>query len=181
MPIEVPQGPGGADRGKTPVPGDPCYLCEVVGGRAEKGIVEETDVTLTVVNWAQFELGQVYVIPRRHAPTLFDLTDGESEAVIHAVRRVADALLRAYDPDGLNLIQNNGVVAGQDAPHFHMHVVPRRKVGSDWGSGPPRIAVVEGKTPTRPKRDVKVSLERELEIASYIRGFMWCGAATTRS
>ena len=54
---EVPQGPGGADRGKTPVPGDPCYLCEVVGGRGEKGIVEEADLTLTVVNWAQFELG----------------------------------------------------------------------------------------------------------------------------
>ena len=42
----------------------------------------------------------------------------------------------AYDPDGLNLIQNNGVVAGQKAPHFHMHVVPRRKVGGDWGNGP---------------------------------------------
>ena len=40
------------------------------------------------------------------------------------------------------------------------------------GSGPPHIAVVEGKTPTRPKRDVKVSLERDLEIASYIKGFM---------
>ena len=168
MPIEVPRGPGGADRGKSPVSGDPCYLCEVVGGRAEKGIVEKTDLTLTVVNWAQFELGQVYVIPTR----LFDLTDQEAEAAIHAVRRVADALLRAYDPDGLNLIQNNGVVAGQDAPHFNMHVVPRRRVGSDWGSGPPHIAVVEGKVPTRPKRDVNVSLEREHEIASYIRRFL---------
>ena len=50
MPIEVPTGPGGADRGKTPIPGDPCYLCEVVGGRSDKGIVEETDMTLTLVN-----------------------------------------------------------------------------------------------------------------------------------
>ena len=74
MPIEIPIGPGGADRGKTAVPGDPCYLCEVIAGRSEKGMVEETDLTLTLVNWAQFELGQVYVIPRRHALTLFDLT-----------------------------------------------------------------------------------------------------------
>ena len=136
MPIEVPTGPGGADRGKTPAPGDPCYLCEIVGGRSEKAIVEETNLTLTIVNWTQFELGQVYVIPRRHAPTLFDLTDEEAAAVIHAVCRTADALLRAYDPDGLNLIQNNGVIAGQHAPHFHMHVVPRRRVGSDWGKRP---------------------------------------------
>ena len=60
----------------------------------------------------------------------------------------------------------------QDAPHFHMHVVPRRRVGSDWGKGPPHIAVIEGKTPTRPRRDVKVSLEREHEIAGHIKGFL---------
>ena len=59
-----------------------------------------------------------------------------------------------------------------DAPHFHMHVVPRRRVGSDWGKGPPHIAVIEGKTPTRPRRDVKVSLEREHEIAGHIKGFL---------
>ena len=127
---------------------------------------------LTLVNWAQFELGQLFVIPRRHAPTLFDLTDEESVAVIRAVRRAADALVRAYDPDGLNLIQNNAVVAGQEAPHFHMHIVPRRKVGSDWGNGPPHIAVLEGKTPTKPDHDVIVSLERECEIADYIRQFL---------
>ena len=172
MPIEIPIGPGGADRGKSPVPGDPCYLCEVIEGRADKGIVEGTDTTLTFVNWAQFELGQVYVIPRRHAPTLFDLTDEEAVGVFHAVRRIADALVRAYDPDGLNLIQNNGVIAGQVAPHFHMHVVPRRKLGSDWGSGPPHIAALEGKTPTEPVRDVIISLEREHEIAHHIRRFL---------
>ena len=92
MPIELPLGPGGADRGKTAVPGDPCYFCEAIAGRSEKAIVEETDLTLTLVNWMQFELGQVYVIPRRHAPTLFDLTDEEAVAVFHTVRRIADAL-----------------------------------------------------------------------------------------
>ena len=170
MPIEIPTGPGGAHRrGREPSLDDPCFFCEVIAGREEKGIVEETDQTLTFVNWQQFELGQVYVIPRRHAPTLFDLTDEESTAITRAVRRVGKALLKAYDPDGLNLIQNNGVVAGQSVPHFHMHVVPRRKEGSDWGNGPPHIAVLEGKEPIKPRRDVVVSVEREYEIADEIR------------
>ena len=127
---------------------------------------------MTTVNWKQFEHGQVYVIPRRHAPTLFDLTDDEAIAIMRAVRRVADAFVRAYDPEGLNLIQNNGIVAGQHAPHFHMHVVPRRRVGSDWGNGPPHIAVLEGKEPTKPAHDMTVSLEREYEIAEEIRRYM---------
>jgi diadenosine tetraphosphate (Ap4A) HIT family hydrolase len=172
MPIEIPTGPGGSRRGRDPSPTDPCFLCEVIDGREEKGIVEETGQTLTFVNWNQYELGQVYVITRRHAPTLFDLTNDEADAVMQAVRRVADALVRAYDPDGMNLIQNNGVVAGQAAPHFHMHVVPRRKVGSDWGNGPPHIASLEGKEPTKPERDVLITLEREYKIAAHIKRYL---------
>ncbi len=63
------------------------------------------------------------------------------------------ALAKAYDPEGLHLYQNNGVVAGQEVPHFRMHVVPRRRVGSNWGDGPSQIAVVEGKQPTKPRKE----------------------------
>ena len=169
MPIEIPPNLGGARRGTRPRPGDPCFLCEVIAGRENKAAVEETEQTVTLVNFKQFELGQDLVTSRRHAPTLFDLTDDEATAVMRAARRVAEALIRAYDPEGLNLIQNNGTVAGQHAPHFHMHVVPRRRVGSDWGNGPAHIAVLEGKYPTTPAHDVTVSLEREYEIAEEIR------------
>lgn len=172
MPIETPTGFGDAHQGREPLPDDRCFFCEVIDGREEKGIVEETDQTLTFVNWQQFELGQVYVLPRRHAPTLLDLTDEETVAIMHAVRRAARALLRAYAPDGLNLIQNNGIAAGQSVPHFHMHVVPRRKKGSDWGNGPPHIAVLEGKEPISPSRDVLVSIKREYEIADEVRRYL---------
>ena len=169
MPIEIPPNPGGARRVTRPRPGDPCFLCEAIAGRESKAVVEETEQTVTMVNWQQFELGQVLVTTRRHAPTLFDLTEDEAIAIMRAVRRVADAFVRAYDPEGLNLIQNNGIVAGQHAPHFHMHFVPRRRAGSDWGNGPAHIAVLEGKYPTTPAHDVTVSLEREYEIAEEIR------------
>ena len=172
MPIEIPTGLGAPRRGRQPNPDDLCIMCEVIAGREEKGIVEETELTLTLVNWNQFEWGQVYVIPRRHAPTLLDLTDDEMVEIMRAVRRVADAQIRAYDPEGLNLIQNNGVIAGQEAPHFHMHVVPRRREGSNWGSGPPHIAALEGKEPVKPTRPYRVSLEEEFQIAEEIREWM---------
>ena len=121
------QIPGGARRGTQPRASDPCFLCEAIAGREDKGIVEETEQTVTMVNFKQFEIGQVLVCARRHAQTLFDLTDDEAMAVMQAARRVAQALVRAYDPEGMNLIQNNGIVAGQSAPHFHMHVVPVEK------------------------------------------------------
>jgi diadenosine tetraphosphate (Ap4A) HIT family hydrolase len=151
---------------------DPCFFCEVIEGREEKGIVEETDQTLTFVNWRQFEVGQVYVIPRRHAPTLLDLAEDEGAAIFRAVRRVADALVRAYEPDGLTLYQNNGVASLQEVPHFHMHVVPRRNAASRWGSGPPHIAILEGRMPLKKHSDVRISMEQEHEVAAHIRRHM---------
>ena len=150
MPIEIPTGPGGADRGKTAAPGDPCYLCEVVAGHSEKAIVEETETTLTLVNWKQYELGQVYVIPRRHAPTLLDLTDEEGgrrdscrpkdrrcpRAGVRPRRAQSDPEQRRHRRTGCSNISICTSCRGV-------------RVGSNWGTAP-HIAVLEGKAPSKP-------------------------------
>ena len=145
----------------------PCVFCELIAGRLDKGLVEETELTLTIVNIRQYEVGQSLVIPRRHAPTILDLTDEESAAVMDAVRRVSAALVKAYSPDGITLYNNNGVASMQEVPHFHMHVVPRRK-SSLWGDGPLHLAALE-----RRSRDildkVEIDIRRENEIAEEIR------------
>lgn len=145
----------------------PCVFCELIGGRLDKGLVEETELTLTIVNIRQFEVGQVLVIPRRHAPTVLDLTDEESAALMDAVRRVSAALVKAYSPDGITLYNNNGVASLQEVPHFHMHVVPRRRE-SLWGDGPPHIAALELRSQDILGK-VQVDIKREHEIADEIR------------
>ncbi|KFN49794.1 HIT family protein [Arenimonas composti] len=123
---------------------DPCDFCEGMAGREPVwGPVEETPLTLTVVNPWQFETGQCCVITRRHVATLLDLTDDECTAVMLAARRIALALDAAYQPLGILTFQNNGVYSGQETPHFHFHVVPRQP-GSDWGIGPPQLATFDG-------------------------------------
>ena len=59
-------------------------------------------------------------------------------------------------------------IAGQEAPLFHMHMVLRRREGSNWGSGPPHIAVLEGKEPVKPTRPHRITLEQEHQIAEEI-------------
>lgn len=121
---------------------DPCDLC--VAARVEPWkIIEEGEHALTVINPWQFEVGQCCVITRRHVATLLDLSDQECAAILVSARRVAEALVKTYQPLGILTFQNNGVFSGQETPHFHFHVVPRQK-GSDWGIGPPQLATFEG-------------------------------------
>jgi diadenosine tetraphosphate (Ap4A) HIT family hydrolase len=95
-----------------------------------------------VLNGRQYEPGQCIVFPTRHAPTLFDLNEAESAAILRSAARAGRAITRAMRPEALLLYQNNGILAGQEVPHFHLHVVPR-SVGSDWGVGPPHLARVQ--------------------------------------
>ena len=127
MPIRLPQM-------------DPCYFCQIIGGVSDQwNVIERSELTMTLLNGHQYEVGQCMVVPVRHAPTLLDLTAPEDAAVMAAARRVAHAMVKAFDPDGILLFQNNGLGSAQEVPHFHLHVVPRR-LRSDWGVGPPHIA-----------------------------------------
>jgi histidine triad (HIT) family protein len=121
----------------------PCEFCEGMADRDEKwAVIDESDHTLTVINPWQFEIGQCCVITRRHIGTILDLSDHESAAIIASAKRVAFALIKTYQPLGILTFQNNGVYSGQEVPHYHFHVVPRQP-GSDWGIGPPQLAVFE--------------------------------------
>jgi len=123
---------------------EPCDLCEGMAGREERwAIVDESEHTLTVINPWQFEVGQCCVITRRHVATLLDLSAEECAAVMVSAKRVAEALVRTFEPLGILTFQNNGVYSGQETPHFHFHVVPRQP-GSDWGIGPPQLATFDG-------------------------------------
>lgn len=48
---------------------NPCYLCEVVEGPTSWNVVDRTELTVTILNGRQFEIGQCMVLPVRHAPT----------------------------------------------------------------------------------------------------------------
>ena len=117
---------------------DPCDICETLAGRSTVPVLAESELTITVVNPMQFEVGQCCVVTRRHIATLLELTDQEGAAVIKAAREVAQALLASYMPLGILTFQNNGVYSGQEVPHYHFHIVPRQP-GSDWGIGPPQL------------------------------------------
>lgn len=122
---------------------DTCYFCDIIEGKAERwNVIEQAELTMTVLNGRQYEIGQCIVLPVRHAPTLLDLEQDEEAAIMAAARRLTKAMIDAFAPDGVLLYQNNGTGSGQEVPHFHLHVVPRR-AGSDWGLGPPHIARLE--------------------------------------
>lgn len=145
-----------------------CFFCDRTAGGTGASVIFEDALVIARVNGRQFQPGQVLVIPRRHAPTLFDLTDDEAVAITHAVRRLGEAVLRAFDAEGLLVYQNNGRLSGQEVPHYHMHLVPMYRETSPWGNGPRHIAEAKGR-PFVPNRPIELTESERRAVAERIR------------
>jgi diadenosine tetraphosphate (Ap4A) HIT family hydrolase len=65
------------------------------------------------------------IVPINHRTTVFDLTEDELLATFRLLKAVKDWMDQQYHPDGYNIGWNNGLTAGQQIPHVHMHVMPR--------------------------------------------------------
>jgi len=68
--------------------------------------------------------GHTLVLPKSPAENLFDLDEKAAATLINAVQHVARGVRAAFEPDGIRIMQFNGVAAGQSVFHIHMHIVP---------------------------------------------------------
>ena len=102
-----------------------CIFCEILAARAPCHRVYEDDLTLALMDLFPVAPGHTLVIPRRHAENLFEIDADSLAAVSRASRKLARAIRKALNPDGLMVMQLNGVAAGQTVFHYHQHLIPR--------------------------------------------------------
>jgi histidine triad (HIT) family protein len=102
-----------------------CIFCAIASGEAPARVVHEDDRTLAFMDLFPLTRGHALVIPKAHCDSLIDADPDDAAAVMRTAQLVAQAAMRAYAPDGLNLLQTNGAVAMQTVFHLHVHVLPR--------------------------------------------------------
>ncbi|WP_238011967.1 HIT family protein [Dactylosporangium sp. AC04546] len=127
-----------------------CIFCAIVAGAAEASFVHQDDDVVAFMDLNPVTPGHLLVIPRRHAVGLADLEEAAGEAVW----RIAHRLGRVVRHDGVNLFLADGVAAGQEVFHVHLHVVPRYE-----GDGF-KLVVKPGR-PTRAELDAMAASIRE--------------------
>jgi len=88
--------------------------------------------------------GHMKLIPKRHVVDIFGLTDKEILAFYELLLRCKKLLDEKYSPDGYNVGQNSGEVAGQTLMHLHIHLIPRYK-----GDVPDPLGGVRNVIPTK--------------------------------
>ncbi len=74
--------------------------------------------------------GHTLVIPKKRYLTLGEVPEAVAAALGRALPRIARAVVAATGATAYNVLQNNGVSAGQAIPHVHFHIIPKYPDGS---------------------------------------------------
>ncbi len=111
-----------------------CLFCEIAAGRTACDLVGEDDEFLAFRDIAPQAPTHVLIIPRRHIPSLANLTPEDTAKMgrltIFASQLAADLGLAA---SGYRFVINNGPDALQSVPHLHLHLLGGRRLG--WPPG----------------------------------------------
>jgi diadenosine tetraphosphate (Ap4A) HIT family hydrolase len=113
---------------------------------------------LCYARWDRFpvSLGHLLIMPFRHTPDYFSLTDEEKQAMVSLIDECRKIIDENFRPAGYNIGYNVGTVAGQTVMHCHCHFIPRYPGDSDNPRGGVRRAVA-GKYYNDPPRGGKES------------------------
>lgn len=70
--------------------------------------------------------GHTLICPKREIATSEDLSLEEWQDILQLKTLVCKRLIKVFHAEGFNFAWNEGELAGQSVPHFHLHVLPRK-------------------------------------------------------
>jgi histidine triad (HIT) family protein len=108
-----------------PVLKEGCIFCNIIRGAVPCFKLFEDDISLAFLDHRPLFPGHTLLIVKSHIETLLDLPDSLMGPLFANVRRLSQAVTQGMQAEGTFVAVNNRV--SQSVPHFHVHIVPRRK------------------------------------------------------
>ena len=115
-----------------------CVFCKILNGDIPSNTIYENSEFKVIMDISPATKGHVLVLPKEHFKDIYDIDAETAGKLFQLAAVVARALKEVLHCDGLNIIQNNGEIAGQTVFHFHMHLIPRYEndgAGITWTPG----------------------------------------------
>lgn len=102
-----------------------CIFCKLANGVIPTNTVYEDDDFRVIMDVSPASKGHCLVVTKQHFDNALTAdSDILSKAMVVAAG-IGKAAVKVLKCDGVNILQNNGVAAGQTVFHLHLHVIPR--------------------------------------------------------
>lgn len=106
-----------------------CIFCKIANGEIPSATVYEDEDFRVILDLGPASEGHALILPKNHFKDVCELDTETAAKVLPLAAKIGAAMKQSLGCAGFNLVQNNGLEAGQTVFHFHMHVIPRYEGG----------------------------------------------------
>lgn len=118
---------------------DNCIFCKIANGEIPSAtLYEDEDFSCDSGFGTGERKDTPLILPKNHFANLFEIPGRYGCQGIYSCQKDCKKNERCFGCDGVNIVQNNGVAAGQTVFHFHIHLIPRYEgdhAGVTWKPG----------------------------------------------
>ncbi|WP_139976033.1 MULTISPECIES: HIT family protein [Brucella/Ochrobactrum group] len=100
-------------------------FAKILRGEIPSTRVYETDDVVAFMDVMPQGTGHTLVVPKAPSRNLLDAKPETLASVVQVVQKIAQAVKKAFNADGVTVMQFNEPASGQTVYHLHFHVIPR--------------------------------------------------------
>lgn len=104
-----------------------CIFCKIGAGIIPGAKVYEDKAVMGFLDIHPAAKGHTLVIPKKHYEKFSQIPEEELFMLIGGVQKLTKQMEKNLKPEGMNILLNMGKAAGQEVPHVHVHIIPRKQ------------------------------------------------------
>lgn len=109
----------------APAYDDGNVFAKILRGELPSHRLYEDDATVAIMDVMPTADGHCLIIPKAQSRNILDADPKVLQQLVPVVQKLAKAVKKAFEADGVAVYQFNESASGQSVFHLHFHVVPR--------------------------------------------------------
>lgn len=102
-----------------------CIFCKIIKNEIPSYIIYEDDIVKVFLDANPDHNGHTLIIPKKHFICIEDIDEETLNYIMKISKKIYHLLMTKLKPDGITIIQNNGLP--QAVKHYHLHLIPKYK------------------------------------------------------
>jgi len=104
-----------------------CVFCKIIAGEIPAKVIMQNEKAIALLDAFPLAAGHSLVIPKSHSAKVQEMSEQDAKAVFEIVWKLVGAVETGSEVNASTIAIHNGSEAGQEVPHVHAHIVPRKK------------------------------------------------------
>jgi histidine triad (HIT) family protein len=104
-----------------------CIFCKIVSGEIPTRVIMQNEKAMALLDAFPLAAGHSLVIPKSHYAKVQQMSEQDAMAIFEIVWKLSGAVETGSQVSASTIAIHNGSEAGQEVPHVHVHIVPRKR------------------------------------------------------